>query len=84
MAEWLKTGLTPSTVITLLMLAGGFIATNVRNDAQIQEIVRRLTRIEQNYVPRAEHDSKDSLSRSVVDEINRRLDRMESVLETRR
>ena len=81
--EWLRQGFTAGTVITVLTIAGGFVASEARHDAESQEIERRLTKLETTYIPRAERDSTESLWRTLLEDINRRLDRIESTLETR-
>lgn len=82
-SEWLRQGLTAGTVLTIATIAAGFIASEARHNAESQELERRLAKIEQTYIPRAEHDSTNTFWRDVVDEINRRLDRIETSLEQR-
>lgn len=80
LTEWLKQGFTASTLITILTVAGGFVATEARRDAQQQEVERRLAKLESTYVPRAEQESKDAFLRDVLRQINDTLDHIESVL----
>lgn len=60
--------LTPS-IIGVLVMAGGWIAQSAATRATLNDHERRLTTIEQNYVPRAEHVAKDTLNDKVLTDI---------------
>jgi hypothetical protein len=69
------------TLVGVLVMAGGWVYNYATTQAQIHDLDKRITIVEQNYIPASVHVERDRLLAEKFEQINRRLDKIDEKLD---